>query len=178
MPGSPASEVHGRYHWLERPVGSWETNRSLTLPSCWKLWPQLQSGCLGNTFQLQPWGAQLLLEICQGCSRGRWGVVGVGKSEGQGAPRSGSVGLIWTLLTVTICISGSHSWLPSERMLTPGLHPRPVKLPFWEGAHVSTFVISKAPPGNSRVLSRLRNTEGDQYKQTVVKGQNGKAFDI
>lgn len=30
---------------------------------------------------------------------------------------------------------------------------------------MSTFVISKAPPGNSRVLSRLRNTEGDQYKQ-------------
>ena len=63
-------------------------------------------------------------------------------------------------------------------MLMPGLHPRPVKSPFWEGADVSTFVISKAPPGNSSVLSRLRNTEGDQYKQTVVKGQKGKAFDI
>lgn len=68
--GSPASEVPGGYHWLERPVGSWETNRSLTHPSCWKLWPQLQSGCLGNPFQVQPQGVQLLLEICQGRFQG------------------------------------------------------------------------------------------------------------
>lgn len=67
---SPAGGAYGGYHWLERPVGSWEANRSLTLPSCWKLWPLLHSGCLGNTFQLQPQGVQLLLEICQGRAQG------------------------------------------------------------------------------------------------------------
>lgn len=100
----PCSEVHGGYHWLERPVGSWETNRSLTRPSCWKLWPQLQSECLGNTFQVQLQGGQLLLDICQGCSQG---------SLKARRPCSGC-GPDPTLSIVTVCIKGSHPWVPMK----------------------------------------------------------------
>lgn len=33
-------------------------------------------------------------------------------------------------------------------------------------------------PGNSNVLSRLRSTEGDQYKEIVIKVQNRMVFEI
>lgn len=136
---SPASGDQGAYHWLEGPVGSWEANRSLTLPSCWKLWPPLQSGCLGNTFQLQPQGVQMLLEICQGPSQG---LLELGSLKAR-RPHS-ECGPDLDAPSGDICITASHPWPPSERMLMPGLHPRPMKSNFREGAHASKFLFSKA----------------------------------
>lgn len=60
-----------------------------------------------------------------------------------------------------IRIRASHPGQPSERMLMPGLHPRPMKLDFREGAHAAKFLFCKAPPGNSALLLGLRNPEGD-----------------
>lgn len=105
------------------------------------------------------------------------GIVGVGKSEGQEAPLPCGPHL-WTRSLVTICVSGSHPWLPLERRPMPGLHRRPVKSHFWEGAHAPTLRFSEASPANSHVLSPgMRNTKGDQYQQTV-KGQNSQVFKI
>lgn len=134
---SPAGGAQGGHHWLGRPDGSWEANRSLTLPSCWKLWPPLQSRCLGNTFQLQPQGVQLLLEICQSRSQGllELGSLKARRPHSECGPDLDAPG-------GDFCIRASHPCLPSERMANAWAPPQTRKVKFQGGGPcINIFVF-------------------------------------